>query len=153
MTFNMLEHITQQVKESGRGVAMIHVTKSGMEAWKIPLPPLDEQKRIAAILDKADGLRRKRRQAIELLDTLTQSIFVEMFGDPVSGMKLVELSELVRDGDRINYGVVQPGEEDENGVPLIRGTDIRHGSVDHAQLRTVSNTVNQRHSKSILKGD
>ena len=119
MTFNMLEHITQQVKESGRGVAMIHVTKSGMEAWKIPLPPLDEQKRIAAILDKADGLRRKRRQAIELLDTLTQSIFVEMFGDPVSGMKLVELSELVRDGDRINYGVVQPEKRMKTAFRLL----------------------------------
>ena len=49
--------------------------------------PLDEQRRIAAILDKADALRQKRKKAIELLDSLTQSIFVEMFGDPVSNPK------------------------------------------------------------------
>ncbi len=50
---------------------------------RVALPPLDEQKRIAAILDKADQLRQKRRQAIALLDSLAQSIFLEMFGDPV----------------------------------------------------------------------
>ncbi|WP_219322634.1 restriction endonuclease subunit S [Methylovirgula sp. HY1] len=55
-----------------------------LKRFEIPLPPLDEQRRIAAILDKADALRRKRKRALDLLDSLTQSIFLEMFGDPVS---------------------------------------------------------------------
>ena len=55
----------------------------------MPLPPLAEQRRIADILDRADTLRAKRRAALALLDTLTQSIFIEMFGDPQSESKVV----------------------------------------------------------------
>jgi type I restriction enzyme S subunit len=58
-----------------------------LKALPVPLPPLDEQRRIAAILDAADSLRAKRRAALAKLDQLAQSIFIEMFGDPVSNSK------------------------------------------------------------------
>jgi type I restriction enzyme S subunit len=69
------------------GATMKHINRSEFLATKIPLPPLAEQKRIAAILDKADEIRRKREQTIAKLDQLAQSIFVEMFGDPVTNEK------------------------------------------------------------------
>jgi len=67
----------------------------------IPLPPLPEQRRIAEILDKADALRAKRRAALAQLDTLTQSIFLDMFGDPATNPKgwpvhkIEEVAEIV----------------------------------------------------------
>lgn len=63
------------------------VSRDALLALHLPLPPLDEQRRIAAILDQADALRAKRRTALALLDTLTQSIFMEMFGDPATNPK------------------------------------------------------------------
>lgn len=72
---------------AGVGGSLLRARPDYVGRIEIPLPPLDEQKRIAAILDKADQLRQKRRQAITLLDSLTQSIFLEMFGDPVSNPK------------------------------------------------------------------
>ena len=59
------------------------VSDTKVKASKIPLPPLAEQKRIAAILDATDALRAKRREALAELDTLLQSTFLDMFGDPV----------------------------------------------------------------------
>ena len=72
------------------------VNKSRFEALTIPVPPLEEQRRIAAILDQADDLRRKRREALTLLQNVARTIFLEMFGDPVGnnlGWPLVRLGE------------------------------------------------------------
>ncbi|TKF72036.1 hypothetical protein FCV55_06430 [Vibrio sp. F13] len=62
---------------------------------EIPLPPLAEQKRIAAILDKADAIRQKRKQAIDLADEFLRSVFLDMFGDPVTNPKGWEVKNIV----------------------------------------------------------
>jgi type I restriction enzyme S subunit len=75
------------------------IRKSTIEKLKIPLPPLEEQQRIAAILDKADGVRRKRKEAIRLTEELLKSTFLEMFGDPVTNPKgwgVVSLGSLLK---------------------------------------------------------
>ena len=75
-------HFMQTV--AGVGGSLLRARPAQVARISIPLPPLPEQRRIAAILDQADALRAKRREALAQLDSLTQSIFIEMFGDPVS---------------------------------------------------------------------
>lgn len=69
---------------SGVGGSLLRARPSFVASISIPLPPLPEQRRIAAILDQADVLRTQRRAALAQLDRLTQSIFLGMFGDPVT---------------------------------------------------------------------
>ena len=75
---------------SGVGGSLLRARPAEVFKVEIPLPPLAEQKRIAGILDAADALRAKRREALAQLDTLLQSTFLDMFGDPVrSGWTIV----------------------------------------------------------------
>jgi type I restriction enzyme, S subunit len=123
---------------------------------RIPLPSLPIQRRIAKILDNADALRAKRRATIIQLDTLTQSIFLNMFGDPATnpqGFPRVPLSALVRDDDTINYGVVQPGDDHKEGIPLIRVGDLVDGRVRHAQLKRIAPSIEAAYARSRLRGD
>jgi type I restriction enzyme, S subunit len=79
------ELIRQQIDSITRGAAQRKVSLDRLrESVRIPTPPISEQKRIADILDRADALRAKRREAIALLSDLTESIFLEMFGDPIA---------------------------------------------------------------------
>jgi len=58
-----------------------------LKAVTVPKPPLDEQERIAAVLDKADAIRKKRREALKLADDFLRSVFLNLFGDPVTNPK------------------------------------------------------------------
>ncbi|MFT0183499.1 restriction endonuclease subunit S [Pseudomonas benzopyrenica] len=93
------------------------------------LPSLPEQRRIAAILDKADALRAKRRKAIAKLDQLLQSVFLEMFGDPVSNSKGWPLHNLAE----ATFFQEGPGilakDFRESGVPLVRMAGMSDGKV------------------------
>ncbi len=75
------------------GSAQPNFGSSHLRQIKIPLPPLTEQKRIAAILDKADSLRRKNQQAIQLADKFLRAVFLDMFGDPVTNPKGLEIQK------------------------------------------------------------
>lgn len=84
LSSNVFQSLLQKQMKGGIQKHLGHQTISRQE---IPLPPLDEQKRIAAILDKADAIRRKRQQAIQLADDFLRSVFLDMFGDPVTNPK------------------------------------------------------------------
>lgn len=140
---------------AGIGGSLLRARPEGVRSIKIPLPPLEEQKRIAAILDQADALRRLRARALTRLNALGQAIFHEMFGDPEANEKCWPtacLEALVFDDDRINYGVVQPGDHDPSGVPIIRVADLTSKVVDFETVKRISPAIDQDYSRSRLKG-
>ncbi|QTA80482.1 Type-I restriction modification system methylase [Desulfonema limicola] len=86
------------------GTAQPQITRQSLDYVSLPLPSLQEQKRIAAILDKADAIRRKRQQAIQLADEFLRSVFLDMFGDPVTNPKGWEVKSLGENLDFLTSG-------------------------------------------------
>ena len=128
------------------GGAQPNISQAIVRDTKLALPPLDEQRRIAAILDKADALRRKRKRTLDLLDCLTQSIFQEMFG--LEKYAEIELKDAVKTGTIVTYGIVQAGPEFESGVPYIRTSDLVNGSIDQSGLRHTDPKIASRFVRS-----
>ncbi|TOM47564.1 type I restriction endonuclease subunit R, partial [Vibrio parahaemolyticus] len=117
-------------------------------------PPLAEQKRIAAILDKADAIRQKRKQAIELADEFLRSVFLDMFGDPVTNPKGWEVKKLSNIAHiQIGPFGTQLHKEDyiENGIPLINPTHIVQGSIVPNSNLTISSKKHRELSEYHLK--
>jgi type I restriction enzyme, S subunit len=139
-----------------RAAAIPGLNREDAYRQRLLLPPIEEQRRIAAILDKANEVRAKRRAGVETLETLQQSVFRAMFGDPATnpnGWPTTPLSSLVRSDDKINYGVVQPGGHVDEGVPLIRVGDLLGGRVFHDRLKRIDPRIESTYKRSRLHGD
>ena len=108
------------------------IKKSAFAEFQIPRPPIAEQKRIAGILDAADALRAKRREALAQLDALLQSTFLDMFGDPVTnpmGWEERTLGELAQESFRNGLSPSTKGTVDGEVLTL---SAITRGRFDFA---------------------
>jgi len=86
-----------QIELLGKHALVNNVSLGDIRSLAIPLPPLVEQRRIAEVLDRAEALRAKRRAALAQLDSLTQSIFLDLFGDPVTkGWAMTDIAGVVK---------------------------------------------------------
>ncbi len=123
------------------------------ELW-VPKPADSEQRRIAAVLDKADALRVKRQQALDRLDALQQSIFLDMFGDPGTNPRQLQTRSLggwVGEDAPITYGILKPGQDVPKGVPYVRVVDIRDGQVMPGGVRRTLPDIDAAYSRSRLR--
>ena len=133
-----LDHVAPVLRAQGRGATFLQVSKSDIASLQIPLPPLDEQKRIAGILDAADALRAKRREALGQLDTLLQSTFLDMFGDPVTnpmGWDVVAFESI--GNSRLGKMLDKGKEVGDCQFPYLANTNVQWGRFDLAALRTM----------------
>lgn len=131
-----------------------NLSLSQIKELEIPLPPLEEQKRIAAILGKADAIRQKRKQAIDLADEFLRSVFLDMFGDPVvnpRGWKQVTLSTL---SEKILNGTTPKGGSNvyvEKGIAFLRSQNVWKKRIDLDDIVCLDDETHAKMSKSSLK--
>jgi type I restriction enzyme S subunit len=147
----------QRVSALAAGANINNLRNEHLDDFKIPLPPLPEQRRIAEILDKADALRSKRRVSLAQLDTLTQSIFLNMFGDPATNPKKWPKESLAELFDIARGGSPRPIDDyitdDPNGINWIMIGDAVEGGKYITATRKRIRPEGARRSRAVKTGD
>lgn len=155
--------LTNRFQNKTTGIINLQL-KRYIKETKIPLPPLEEQKKIAAILDAADEYRQKTKALIDKYDQLTQSLFLDMFGDPLCNPKnlvAVRLESLIKDksdlvdgpfGSSVNTKVdyIEEGE-----IPVIRTKNVlKNNKFSHHDLKFMTREKYETVKRSnVIPGD
>jgi type I restriction enzyme S subunit len=124
-------------------------------AYEIPLPPLNDQKRIAHLLGKVEGLIARRKQHLQQLDDLLKSVFLEMFGIQSGAYKRWTIDKLVSHTEIVS-GVTK-GKKYKNEelieTPYMRVANVQDGRLDLAEIKTISVTQNEINRYQLKHGD
>ncbi|MGL6259775.1 restriction endonuclease subunit S [Vibrio sp. WXL210] len=131
-------HGQDQIQSKKKATSQPKLALFRIEEIEVPLPPLEEQKRIAAILDKADAIRQKRKQAIDLADEFLRSVFLDMFGDPVTNPKGWEVVELADVTHKVTDGTHKTPTYTSEGVPFLSAKNIKPWGLDWSDTKFVS---------------
>lgn len=131
------------------------ITRDDVLSLKIPLPPLPEQRRIAAVLDQVSSLIALRKAQLAKLDLLVKARFVEMFGDPVKnemGWNIVSLDEIAEISSGITKGR-KTKEQDLKKVPYLSVSNVKDGYIDVSHVKTILATQNEIKQYKLLPYD
>lgn len=149
-----LERALREMQRHLHGATMQHVNRAEFLSTRLHLPPLPEQHRIAAILDKADALRTKRRTTLAHLDTLTHSIFIDMFGDPATNPKQWRIQRV---GDVAD---VQGGLQLSSArktlpieLPYLRVANVMRGFLSLNEIKTMRVTESEARRTQLARYD
>ena len=142
--YHFLKDKTEYLNALGRGATFKEISKDIVENIEIPLPPLETQRHIAAVLDKVSALIAKRRQQLDKLDELVKSRFMEMFGDPQSnphGYQYAKLSDIATYFNGLTY---KPENVAEEGTIVLRSSNIKNSQLDFADTVRVDCAIKKR---------
>lgn len=130
----------REAVNNSSGAAQLNLSTKWIEDYKIPLPPLEEQKRIATLLDTADVLRQKDKALLQKYDALAQSLFLELFGDLVRNEKGWE-SSILEDicQEIVDCPHSTPKKIDQTSIyPCIRTSEIKNSNIDWKKMQYLS---------------
>ncbi len=141
---------------SGVGGSLLRARPEFVAKIKISLPSLSEQQRIADILDRAEALRAKRRAALAQLDELTQSIFTEMFGDPLENPRNWNVEKVQDVISQIEAGWSANGEHKhrkENEYAVLKVSAVTQGVFLPEEYKVINNDIEFKKVVTPEKGD
>lgn len=136
-----IESVLHELERAVHGSTMKHITKKRFDAVEIPLPPLKTQQEIVEILDAAAALRDHTKKLLEEYDLLAQSIFLDMFGDPVLNEKGWEKSKMIDVCTKITDGTHDTPERITKGIKFITGKHIKPYSINYDESDYVTKEV------------
>lgn len=141
---------------------------SVLEQMALHVPPLDEQRQIAAILSAVDEAIEATQAVIDHLQVVKKAMMAELLtrglpgrhtrfkqtevGELPETWQLAPVDRLLSTPDGLCYGVVQPGEHVADGVPLVRVNDVSNGRVDLSDLKRIARSISDSYQRSILRG-
>ncbi|MBM6914163.1 restriction endonuclease subunit S [Gemmiger formicilis] len=138
------------------GATIPHIYFKDYQKEELPLPPLDEQRKIAAVMDKVSDLIAKRRQQLDKLDEMVKSRFVEMFGDPVSNsldLSLLSLSQLGEFGRGVSKHRPRNAPELLGGkYPLIQTGEVANSKLYISSYENTYSELGFKQSKMWKSG-
>ncbi len=136
------------------GGAQPNISQQIIRDTPIPLPQIEEQRRIADILDRADAIRRKRQEAIRMTEELLRSAFLEMFGDPVTnpkGWEVVKFDAVTE--SKLGKMFWEESLTGLNPVPYLGNTHVRWRSFDLSELPTMDFSESELQKLDLRDGD
>jgi len=151
--YHFLSKYVERLREQSIGGVIKYIKLGNLTDALIPLPPLEEQKKIATILDAADEYRQKTKALIDKYDQLSQSLFLDMFGDPVTNPKGWDKSLIRNVAEAKNGYAFKSTDYLEKGVPLIRMSNFNNGPVEIKDTIKVSNVFLESRKNFILQNN
>lgn len=140
---------------TGTSDSMRNISQSNLCAAEIPLPALSEQMRIAAILDKADAIRRLRRESVRVAEELLRSTFLEIFGDPVTNPKrwpTCPLSDIADIASGVTKGRKLAGQE-LISAPYLRVANVQDGFLALKEVKNIDILPHELEKYRLVRGD
>ena len=153
--FWFLKGNTEYLNSLGRGATFKEISKQIVSSIEINVPNIKEQENAVNVLEQVSDIIHSRKQELQMLDDLIRARFVEMFGDPVDnpkGWRMKKLQELVSDDCTISYGIVQTGDDQEEGIPVFRPVDIVDHVPTRSELKKTTEEISNKYKRTLLKG-
>ncbi len=154
--YYLISHYIHQLEKEVHGSTMKHITKKRFDEIQIPLPLLKTQKKIAAILDKADELRHNDRKILEKYDQLARNVFLEMFGNPVLNPKKWDLYKFSEVG-KLDRGISKHRPRNapfllDGPYPLVQTGDVANSEGYIKEFKSTYSEIGLKQSKLWEKG-